>query len=254
MSTQPLFWFHVEPVLTAVRTFGEKAKNSRIVASTPADPSSSASVGMLSTRDMVTEVTGFGRPLDWTAPDVIADIEGSEGLDIVKLRTQLRESLRRLERRLQQEFREPNIRNIMHPLVIHADERLMTATLGRAGAWAPLQLEFFEFDDGGVQFYTKLEELLSLADTPALVFEVFYFCLRDGFRGLHAENPARIEDYKARLAARLPLDYEPEVDGEADGLQVELVEFPYRYYLTAAGVVVSVGLLLWLTGWLHGAV
>ncbi len=248
MSTQPLFWFHVEPVLSAVRTFGDRAKNSRIMTPTPeAQPA-----GLLSTRDMVTEVTGFGRPLDWTAPDVIADIEGSEGLDIVKLRTQLRESLRRLERRLQQEFREPNIRNIMLPLVIHADERLMTATLGRAGAWAPLQLEFFEFDDGGVQFYSKLEELLSLPDTPALVFEVFYFCLRDGFRGLHADNPARIEDYKARLAARLPLDRASDVDPE-DGLQVELVEFPYRYYLAAAGVVLGVGLILWLTGWLHGA-
>jgi len=128
----------------------------------------------------------------------------------------------------------------------------MTATLGRAAAWTQLQLEFLGFDDGGVQFYTKLEELLGQPDTPHLVLEAYYYCLRDGFCGLYADNPARIDDYKERLEKRLVVATELAEREDPEDLQVELLEFPYRYYGWALGAVVSLGALLFFVGWLHG--
>lgn len=245
---QPLFWFHVEPVLTVLRRFDVKAALAsadalRAPAGTPSPQR----------KDEVTEVTGFGQPLSWGSNPTDDLSTSQESLDIVKLRGELREGLRRLERRLAQDMREPHVRNILHPLIIHADERMMTATRGRAAAWTQLQLEFLGFDDGGVQFYTKLEELLGQPDTPLLVLEAYYYCLRDGFSGLYADNPARIEDYKERLDKRLESKVssaEPEASDEA---QVELLEFPYRYYLRAGAVVLGLGLGLFLLGWMHGA-
>jgi len=248
INKQSPFWFHVEPVLSVVRRFDAQAA----LAQAKTAVLSPAGMGGTERRDEVTEVMGFNQPLSWTSSTTGQGPQDSaEGLDIVMLRSELREGLKRLERRLAQDMREPHIRNVMHPLVIHGDERMMTATRGRAGPWAPLQLEFFGFDDGGVQFYTKLEELLGQADTPTAVFEVYYYCLRDGFLGLYADNPARIEDYRERLEMRLVVETEELSRQESDDAHVDLVEFPFRYYAWTAATVLSLGAVLVGAGWLH---
>jgi type IV/VI secretion system ImpK/VasF family protein len=255
MSAKVPFWFHAEPIITAVRVFAERLQ-ARHAAQSTAIAAMATAVARPPRRSEVTEVTGFGRPLAWgagaTATVDVPTTQDAEALEIIQIRGEIREGLRRLEQRLAQGYREPNVRAVMAPLVIHSDERLMVATRGGVGAWTPLQLEILGFDDGGVQFYTLLEEHLAQAETPALVFEVYYFCLRDGFKGLYADNPARIEDYKERLAKRLSTEEaramaRPEV---VEG-QVTLVEFPYQYYLAAAGAVAGTCLLLLLAGYLH---
>lgn len=249
INKQSPFWFHVEPVLSIIRRFDAQVA----IADARTAIYSPAAFPGAGRRDEVTEVTGFNQPLSWGNTATAELPEGSsEGLDIVMLRGELREGLKRLERRLAQDLREPHIRNIMLPLVILGDERMMTATQGRAAAWAPLQLELFGFDDGGVQFYTKLEELISLPDTPTTVFEVYYYCLRDGFLGLYADNPARIEDYRERLEKRLVVETDELAREEPEVAHVELVEFPFRYYAWSAASVLSLVLILFGAGWLHG--
>ena len=252
MTARVLFWYHAEPIISVVRDFAERLQ-ARQQERTSAISARRTSVSRPPFRDEVTEVTGFGRPLQWgSAPTSPPTSEDAEALAIIQVRREVRESLRRLEQRLAASYRAPNVRHVIAPLIIHTDERLMVATRGRVEAWTPLQLEILGLDDGGVQFYLALDELLSQADTPALVFEVYYFCLRDGFKGLYAENPARIEDYKDRVQKRLSTEEaramaRPEVV-EAT---VPLVEFPYQYYLAAAGAVLGTCLLLVLAGWFH---
>lgn len=253
MSTpEPIrFWYHAEPVLSAVHRFGAMAERARAqtVAVPSALPAGAPGPGITAPRDEVTEVTGFDRPLSWgeTTADVASD---PETLRTLEQRSELRESLRRLERRLAQDLRGSTVRQIMHVLVIHADERVMAARPD-AGVWTPLQLEFFDFDDGGERFYAELDELLGQPDTPDLVFEVYYYCLRDGFGGLYAENTGRIEDYLERIERRLVVDLDADRRTGEDA-QVELVEFPYRYYLIGLAVVLFGVGLLWVSAAVQG--
>jgi type VI protein secretion system component VasF len=68
---------------------------------------------------------------------------------------------------------------------------------------------------GGVAFYEECEEALKdyaagehahrhdLAQCAELL-EIFYFCLKLGFKGKHARAPERIDEEAARLFARMP--------------------------------------------------
>ena len=249
MTAQALYWFHIEPVLSMIRQFEARVRAS-VAARGPSGPLSAPPAPNL--EEEVTRVTGFGRPLAWNAPGATGlASEDALSLDIVKLRAELRDALRRMESRLGSELGKAHVQNILHPIVIHADEQLSVATLGRAEAWAPLQLELFKHNNGGEIFYQLLDDLMKQPDTPNIVLASFYYCLRDGFRGETVDHPSRNDDYQQELSRRLVVEGDLRPRHEADAGIVELYEFPWRYYLWGLGLVVGTALLLWLLGYLQ---
>lgn len=163
------------------------------------------------------------------------------GVDIVALRAELRSRLVKLKTKLAETLTEREVYYALFPLVVYSDELAQSATHGRAGAWPALQHELYEIDNGGELFYSSIDILLKREETSPLIFEVFYLCLSDGFLGQYVNAPEKIGDYKARLAARIPVASPTEKsEGKGQERPVELLEFPKWYYLAAAAAVLGV--------------
>lgn len=178
------------------------------------------------------------------------------GADVVALRSKVRERLLWLKARLGEGLTSREAYFVLFALVVHVDEKVASAAGGGAAEWPPLQLGFFEIDDGGERFYSVLDALLDKEDTLPLILEVFYYCLKDGFLGLYANNPDKIEAYLARLSARLSAEASPLTSRAPQrDSAVRLVELPWHYYLWATGTAASLLLILHLlsrleAGWL----
>jgi len=168
-----------------------------------------------------------------------------DGADLVELRAHLRKLLTSLKSKLAEVLPDHEVYYALFPIVVYCDELMNGVTKSKLARWEPLQSELYEIDNGGELFYSILEERLRQAETHPIVFEVFYFCLSDGFVGMYQGDPKKIEEYKARLRERIPCKPLAAADATArGGSQIELVEFPWRYYVTAALAVVAGYVLL----------
>jgi len=163
------------------------------------------------------------------------------GADVVGLRAALRERLQLLREFLSHRLTEREVYYCLFPIVIYTDELVHSAIGQRSKTWAPLQQELYEIDNGGELFYTLVDTLLGKSETLPLIFEVFYFCLRDGFVGALENNAVRLEEYMSRLKLRIPVAElsKAESDESEFDQSIELVDFPKSYYAMAAGIMIG---------------
>nr|AYM52491.1 type IV /VI secretion system protein [Archangium sp.] len=224
MSASNNPWFHI------VRTFEEIQELCR-----KAEEAEQRAEEALKTRQEASKTSSLTLP---PATNVT-------GADIVVLREALRSRLITLRAKLAEWLTEPETFYAAFPLTIFADERARSATQRRVDEWPPLQRQLLEFDDGGVRFYSQIDALLARPETLPLIFQVFYLCLEAGFMGQYRTAPARVAEYKARLAEKIPKT-EPATWDDSKGEEPERVAFPMRYYVLAAASVAGGFLLLHL--------
>ncbi|MCK5798642.1 MAG: DotU family type IV/VI secretion system protein [Deltaproteobacteria bacterium] len=164
------------------------------------------------------------------------------------LNEQLKEELRRSRELLIAEVSEHDAYSILFPLVVTLDEIvLLRYAQADMGDWPALQKDLFQVDQGGEVFYTLLDEALEVSHYPTLCYEVFFFCLRVGFRGRYSGNEDRISAYLDRLGQRLVSD-----DGEvgSDALldrspaMIRPSHSPLWYYSAVAIVLLALYMLL----------
>ena len=128
-----------------------------------------------------------------------------DGPNLVELRAGIRERLLWLKGEFASVLTEHELHYVLLPIVIYVDELVTSITRGRASRWEPLQSELYDMGNGGELFYVLLEDHLRKSDTHPFVFQIFYFCLSDGFAGMAERDPRKIEQCKAILATRIPL-------------------------------------------------
>ena len=98
-------------------------------------------------------------------------------------------------------------------LVIYLDERIMTRLPDYLRlSWPLLQVAYTRSTTGGDDFYRFAGELRARPGTPSFVFEVYYFCLENGFVGRYANDLVAIERYQQWLREAIDL---PRVSTEA---------------------------------------
>nr|ALD83712.1 hypothetical protein [Sorangium cellulosum] len=171
------------------------------------------------------------------------------GADFVKLRARVRQRLVWLKGQLSSTLPEHEVHYVLFPIVVHFDELVRLVSRGATTRWEPLQSELYDVDNGGELFYTRLEERLRQEETPPIVFEVFYFCLSDGFQGMYQGDTKKIAEYKARVDLRIPKKPIADADDGPEGAPVELVRFPWLYYAAALGAMVGLyAVLTWIGG------
>lgn len=126
--------------------------------------------------------------------------------DLETFRQELRNRLELLKVKVTELYSERDAYYLVFPLVAHADE-LVNVLLPdyKRDSWVNMQRELYDMDNAGDVVFELLDSLLLKPETPALVHEVFYFCINDGFSGRYAGNIDRLEDYKQRLRERIPL-------------------------------------------------
>jgi len=179
--------------------------------------------------------------------------EAPPEVDVPALRADLRGRLGWLKSRLSEVLTERETYYALFPVVLYTDELVLAAVGPRGAAWPPLQRELFEVDNGGELFYQSLDTLLRREETAPEVLEVYLYCLAAGFTGQYLNDPAKREEFRARLVERVPVQRpEPQQAPAAAPPPVELVEFPLRYYGAALGLVAACAGLLQLLGYLEG--
>lgn len=237
VSTRRL-WFHIEAAFADIHRLCADARATELKAKEAAAQAEDPDMPMW--REPRFEVSGdIEATVSIAAPVPERRGDGHQGADVVALRAELRKRLVQLRLKLAENLTEREAYYALFPVVIYVDELVQSVFEGKARLYRPLQQELFEIDNGGEAFYSVADTLLRKAETLPLIFEVFYFCLSDGFRGMYVQEPARIEEYQARLAQRIPVE-RPAATANTDLEEVPLVTFPKRYYLAAAGAVLAV--------------
>jgi len=121
-----------------------------------------------------------------------------------KLNTELRNKLDALRDNLNRELTENETYLVMFPLVLLCDEMVMTRlSKQQQTSWPLLQSELFQINYGGDVFYDFVDERLEKPETPAIVFEVLYFCLAAGFVGKFGESGGKVQRYRTLLSEQL---------------------------------------------------
>jgi len=179
-----------------------------------------------------------------------------DGADPIQLRAEVRELLVSLKARLNEHLTEREVYYCLFPLTIHFDEMVLRSLDAKVQRWAPLQKELFDIDNGGELFFGAIDALLQRDETLPLIFEVFLFCLQNGFRGTYVHANSRLDEYTSRLKSRITkLDHQPvhhrrrrRRSSDQDG--IELIDFPWRYYGWSVGVALGIFMGLYLVGYL----
>lgn len=234
-------WIYIGEVLNeAVELCAPLAKNKPKIRSNTRSQST-----IQSETDSISSL--FSQPLTLTERSVSAE---STPMNIVALRGRMRDRLAWLKSRLSEKLSSREAYQVLFPIVVYIDELLLSADNLLETDWQPLQLELFDIDDGGEQFYSALDILLAKEDTLSLVFECYYFCLKDGFRGLYADSPHKVEEYMIRLSARIPQFSPTQKEPESISPEIHLIDFPYHYYAFSIGLVTALFLVLQLWGFI----
>ena len=162
------------------------------------------------------------------------------GEELVKFRKDIRVHLDLLRAELLEELSERDSYFVLFPIVALLDEIVQTRFLDVSQmSWPPLQKELFQIDDAGFMFYESLEEILRKPQTLPFIYEIYFFCINHGFKGMYNDNPLKISDYRKKLQKKIAADI-------PDHLQVEVEEpskFKYigskLWYYLAAGVLIG---------------
>ncbi|MEY4577668.1 MAG: hypothetical protein RL701_2371 [Pseudomonadota bacterium] len=201
---------------------------------------------MLTRLSLIPEFAGRARfqEAEQLSTDVRFQAAHADGPDIVQLRAALRKRLNWLKSQLSEVLTEREVYYCLFPIVIYTDELVHEATRGIAAKWESLQSELYDIDNGGELFYTVIDALLRKDDTHPLIFELFYFCLKDGFVGMYEGNAGKVQEHLERLSARIPI-VQPQHPLELSAGSVPLVPFPWQYYVYAVGAALVFYMGLW---------
>lgn len=174
-------------------------------------------------------------------------VEAYSADDIVRIRAELRTQLDFLKSTFTEQYSERDTYIILFAIVAQIDELIQTNFLRTINiSWPLLQKELFQIDNAGEVFYEILDDILPKPQTHSFIYEVYYFCLRYGFRGRYENNPVKITEYMKKLHARLKQADMPVLLGETEDVgHIKQFSSPYWNYLIMAGVLV-VGYLFFM--------
>jgi type VI secretion system protein ImpK len=186
--------------------------------------------------------------LDAELPPLDASRERLSPETLEALARRLQTEVEGLRAALSAELRSEDVEQALQPFTFLVDEKALRR-LDDADAphWPLLQLRLFGVDSGGDAFFELADSGLRRQDTPPLLFELLHFCLTAGFTGRHVGHPARLREYRERLAARIPQPERVAVP-EAHTLAAPaptVYDFPWRYYAVTAVIILLLPVLLW---------
>jgi type IV/VI secretion system ImpK/VasF family protein len=170
--------------------------------------------------------------------------------DIVHIRAELRTHLDFLKAVLGEQYSERDTYIILFAIVAQIDELIQTNFLRTMNMnWPLLQKELFQIDNAGEVYYEILDDILQKPQTHTFIYEVYYFCLRYGFRGRYENNPVKITEYLKKLQAKLKQEDIVISPVEAEDVgHIKQFSSPYWSYLIMAGILVAAYLFFVILG------
>lgn len=166
--------------------------------------------------------------------------------DMIEFRAELRNQLDYLKATFLEEHPERDTYMILFAIVAHIDEIVQNKILRAMNvSWPLLQKELFQIENAGEVYYEVLDGILQKPQTDPFIYEVYYFCLRYGFRGRYENKPASVVEYIKKLKDKLQLEEGRtlQLDKEATG-HIKKIRSPHWYYVIGAGIVAATYIIL----------
>lgn len=69
--------------------------------------------------------------------------------------------------------------------------------------WTPLQKDFYSAYTAGEVFFKTIDDILDSPAIPSIVFEVFYFMLKSGFKGKYRDSKTQLSKYLDLLRQKI---------------------------------------------------
>lgn len=172
---------------------------------------------------------------------------GIQTEEIIPLRSEVRNKLNFLKAKLGENLTDREVYLVLFPIVIYFDEIVQSNIIeGQYMAWPPLQKELYQIDNGGEIFYELLEDILRKPETIPFIYEVFYFCLNDGFKGKYSDNALKVDEYKSKLHAKIPVTLVDSMEFPSDVPNLRFSNrFPIWYYVASISLIAVVYTLLY---------
>lgn len=184
-------------------------------------------------------------------PAGAGQVAGGAGQDAAarQINDQELATLRELQRRVVQRLdalavalsRELGRDDAMKALSIDFDERILDRLPDfMRPSWPLVQTSRTGSIMGGEDFYRAIDYLRATAGTASFVFEVYYFCLNNGFVGRYANDLDSIEEYRQRLRESITVPRTPSDGNDTAEVRIDVVK-PRSAWVTYAvmlGVVV----------------
>lgn len=136
--------------------------------------------------------------------DALTDIQVSEA------REAIRTILKQVYDAVQTLLGDRNAYYVLFALTAYCDEIAHSYLQQQhSHGWEPLQIELFNINDAGTLFYRYVELFRGRNDIPSLIFEIYYYCLKSGFKGSYITNPAARKAYLDELEAHINYEKMP---------------------------------------------
>ncbi len=127
-------------------------------------------------------------------------VDATQVDSLIELRNKIRIHIDNVSQLLEAEFNTKTMRFCVFALIVLVDEKLTPFYCKTAVKWVPLQKEIFNTQNGGVEFYEYLDEILVNNFYPKIIYEIYYYVLKNGYRGkLVNETIDKINVYTTRL-------------------------------------------------------
>ena len=158
-----------------------------------------------------------------------------EKIDLIDLRIRLRDQLEYLRLLITEKYSDRDAYFVLFPLTAYCDEIVKTSIIDvQSLDWLPLQKELYKIDDAGDLFYELLDDSLIKIETLPLVYEVYYFCLQDGFCGRHSLDSVRT-NYLRKLEKHISIKPIPIQNMQSNLVKRRHFRIPnYSYYCATA--------------------
>ena len=161
-------------------------------------------------------------------------------------RKNIKDLLDVLKTNLEQTLQKQNTSLILFAIVALVDEEMQRCLFenGRL-TWPPLQKDFYGAYNAGEIFYKTIDDIIDEPNTPTIVYEVYYFILKSGFKGKHRDSKTQIAKHLDLLRDKIPLitTSKDQNDVQRRGVKKPRVKKTH-YYLIAASLVVGVFYML----------
>lgn len=127
-------------------------------------------------------------------------IDASQVDLLIELRGKIRVHIDTISQLLETDFNTKTMRFCVFALIVLVDEKLTPFYCKTDVEWIPLQKEIFNTQNGGVEFYEYLDEILVNNFYPKIIYEIYYYVLKNGYRGkLVNETIDKVNAYMTKL-------------------------------------------------------
>ena len=133
-------------------------------------------------------------------------------------------------------------------IVAWVDEEMQSIDYNQLKArWNPLQKDFYSAYTAGEVFFETIDKILDDPTVPQIVYEVFYFILKKGFKGKYRDSKTQLSNYLELLKRKISVTHPKNQQSEpASTFLKQEKRKKWHYYASAFGLSIITYLALYV--------